>query len=93
MKSEKEKAASKIVAEVDKEAEELDSTLDDAFLNAVLDRIYTREMNYRLGVINSSIKGVKAKTKSKSTIEALDNISQNLETSMQQFSDYSQSDK
>ena len=91
--TEKEKAASKIVAEVDKEAEELDSTLDDAFLNAVLDRTYTREMNYRLGVLNSSIKGVKAKTKSKSTIEALDNISQNLETSMQQFSDYSQSDK
>lgn len=90
--TEKELSASRIVSEVNEEANELDSTLDDAFLNAVLDRTYAREMNYRLSVINSSIKGVKSKTRSTSAIEILENISKNLETSIKQFTDYSQSD-
>ncbi len=90
--TEKELSASRIVSEVNEEANELDSTLDDAFLNAVLDRTYAREMNYRLSVINSSIKGVKSKARSTSAIEILENISKNLETSIKQFTDYSQSD-
>ena len=90
--TEKELSASRIVSEVNEEANELDSTLDDAFLNAVLDRTYAREMNYRLSVINSSIKGVKSKARSTSAIEVLENISKNLETSIKQFTDYSQSD-
>ena len=49
-------------------------------------------MNYRLSVINSSIKGVKSKARSTSAIEILENISKNLETSIKQFTDYSQSD-
>ena len=90
---EKNKTPPKIITEVNKDIEELDNTLDDAFLNAVLDRTYAREMSYNLDVINSLLKRVESSTKSSESKEAVGEIIKNLEISSEQFGKYSQSDR
>ena len=90
---EKNKTPPKIITEVNKDIEELDKTLDDAFLNAVLDRTYAREMSYNLDVINSLLKRVESSTKSSESKEAVVEIIKNLEISSEQFGKYSQSDR
>lgn len=86
------KAGSKISNDVDKESEKLNKTLDNAHLNAVLDRTYAREMKYHLEVINSSVKSTKSKDNSKATVEVLNKIEKSLEVSIKQFEDYLKAD-
>lgn len=92
-KVEKNKTPPRIVAQVDKDIEDLDKTLDDAFLNAVLDRTYAREMSYSLDVINSLMKRVESSTRSSDAKTAVGEIIKSLDVSSGQFKEYSQSDK
>ena len=92
-KAEKNKTTPKIIAQVNKDAEELDKTLDDAFLNAVLDRTYAREMSYNLDVINSLMKRVESSARSSDSKASLNEIIKSLDVSSNQFREYSQSDK
>ena len=92
-KAEKNKTPPKIIAQVNKDAEELDKTLDDAFLNAVLDRTYAREMSYNLDVINSLMKRVESSARSSDSKDSLIEIIKSLDVSSNQFREYSQSDK
>ena len=92
-KAEKNKTPPKIIAQVNKDAEEQDKTLDDAFLNAVLDRTYAREMSYNLDVINSLMKRVESSARSSDSKASLNEIIKSLDVSSNQFREYSQSDK
>ena len=92
-KAEKHNTPPKIIAQVNKDAEELDKTLDDAFLNAVLDRTYAREMSYNLDVINSLMKRVESSARSSDSKASLNEIIKSLDVSSNQFREYSQSDK
>ncbi len=92
-KAEKNNTPPKIIAQVNKDAEELDKTLDDAFLNAVLDRTYAREMSYNLDVINSLMKRVESSARSSDSKASLNEIIKSLDVSSNQFREYSQSDK
>jgi hypothetical protein len=92
-KPKKNKTPPKIIAQVNKGAEELDKTLDDAFLNAVLDRTYAREMSYNLDVINSLMKRVESSARSSDSKASLNEIIKSLDVSSNQFREYSQSDK
>lgn len=92
-KAEKNKTPPKIISQVDGDIAELDKTLDDAFLNAVLDRTYAREMSYNLDVINSLLKRVESSTRSESSKTTVGEIIKSLDISSGQFREYSQSDK
>ncbi len=92
-KAEKNKTPPKIISQVDRDIAELDKILDDAFLNAVLDRTYAREMSYNLDVINSLLKRVESSTRSESSKTTVGEIIKSLDISSGQFREYSQSDK
>lgn len=66
--------------------------LEDARLNAVLDRTYARDMAYELGVVKSMMKSLYAKTKSKSTKSFLESSDSNLTPVAKRFAEFSASD-
>ncbi len=66
------------------------ATLEDARLNVVYDRTYTREMTYQLDTILVLIKQVSTKSKSTSFKAILDDAYKNLEIIQTQIIDYTE---
>lgn len=91
-KVEKNKAAPRIIAETDKEAEDLDKLLDDAYLNATLDRVFTREITYQLEVLSSALKNLTDRRQDKATIDLLESVHENIKVTIVQLEDYSKND-
>lgn len=68
---------------------ELEDKLEDARLNAVLDRTYARDMAYELSVVRSMMNTLYGKTRSNSTKEFLQASDGNLTPIAKDFSEFS----
>jgi len=69
--------------------DELEAKLEDARLNATLDRIYPREMSYQVKTVRALMKEIYAKTNSTSLKEYLDQANKSLVTVNDQLDDFS----
>lgn len=67
---------------------ELSGKLEDARLNAVFDRTYTREMSYQLDTVKALMKQIYAKTSSKSLKDFLNETDKNLTPINTQLKDF-----
>ena len=63
----------------------LDKSLDNGFLNADLDSVYTREMSYHLAILKTKSDSLKKRVRAKSFLEILKEVDKNLETSIQKL--------
>jgi hypothetical protein len=70
--------------------EELKQALEDARLNAVLDRTYAREMAYQLQTVAVLLQDIYDSTNSKSLKEFLEKTNVDLQPLIQQFSDFTE---
>ena len=71
----------------------LDTTLDDAFLNATIDQVYSREYSYHLSIVKDLISYRKKHESNKQNKETLDSIESNLKTSIEQIKQFSKESK
>lgn len=69
--------------------DELTQKFEDARLNAVLDRTYSREMTYQLQTVSVLIRDIYEATNNKSFKEYLEKIDADLQPLIKQFSDFS----
>lgn len=81
------KLDSSIVAK--ESGDELTQKFEDARLNAVLDRTYSREMTYQLQTVSVLIRDIYEATNNKSFKEYLEKIDADLQPLIKQFSDFS----
>lgn len=80
-----------LAAKESKHQDGLQAKLEDARLNAVLDRTYSRDMAYELEVARSMMRSIHAKTSSKSTKEFLEKSDANLTPIAKRFEQFSSS--
>lgn len=69
--------------------EEVNTTLEDAKLNGLLDREFVREMTYQIGLLLSMESDILSKTKKDNLKDTINNSYTNLENLHKEFSDYS----
>lgn len=68
--------------------EKLTQTLEDARLNAILDRTYAREMTYQLQTVAALVKEIYGSTNSKTLKSYLEKTDADLQPIIRQFSDF-----
>ncbi|MBQ6355230.1 hypothetical protein IJJ18_02310 [Candidatus Saccharibacteria bacterium] len=69
--------------------EEVNTALEDAKLNGLLDRVFVREMTYQIGILMSMESNISNKTKKSDLKDFLSGSYSNLENLYSEFSEYS----
>ncbi len=81
----------KPTAAIQADTDKLTSTLEDARLNAIYDRVYARNMDYQLTTLLLQMAQLKKSSGSASTRSFIDTTSANLSTIQKQLASYSDS--
>lgn len=84
----KSKISKDVVGLENKLTDDLNSEFDDARLNTILDRVYTREMTYQLGVLQSMMTGLESQSSNPELKSYVETTKNNLAPVIRTFSEF-----